>query len=291
MAFPMESPNIIIITGLSGSGMSTALAALEDAGFFCVDNLPVALLPKFLELHRQSMSEATRLAFVMDLREKEFLSRYTHVFAELEGTGYRPELIFLEASEEVLLRRFSETRRKHPLGKGGSVLDGIRIERARLAEVRHISHRVIDTSLYNTHQFKAVVREFAQKAMADSGMRVQVLSFGFKFGLPHDADLVCDVRFLPNPYFAPELKEMHGEMEPVRRHVLDQDVTRRFLAKYLDLLDFLLPLYEAEGKSYLTIAVGCTGGRHRSVTIAGEIHAHLEAAGKPARLAHRDLKT
>ncbi|MFP4474259.1 MAG: RNase adapter RapZ [Desulfatibacillaceae bacterium] len=286
----MERPRIIIITGLSGAGMSTALASLEDHGYFCVDNLPVPLLPKFLELHRESMADTSRLAFGMDLREKAFLSRYRQVFQELENEGYRLEIIFLEASEDVLVRRYSETRRQHPMSAGGGVLDGIRVERERLDEVRSLAHKVIDTSHYNVHELKAMVREHCEKTLTSRGLRVQVLSFGFKFGIPHDADLLCDVRFLPNPHFVPELRPLSGEDEAVRNFVAEREVTRYFLEKYLDLLDFLVPLYEKEGKSYLTIGIGCTGGRHRSVAIARAVYEHLRAMGREVNLAHRDMK-
>ncbi len=280
---------IVILTGLSGSGKSTALAALEDAGFFCVDNLPVALLPKFLELTVQTGSEAARFAFVMDLREKGFLDRYKEVFANLGQKGTALEILFLEASEDVLLQRYQETRRQHPLARGGDVLAGIRLEKERLADVRAIARRVIDTSRTNPHELKKIVRNHLEHLAFSPRMQVSVLSFGFKYGLPRNADLVMDVRFLANPFFVPELSPLSGLDEPVRAFVMERGDTAVFLGKFLDLLDYLLPRYEAEGKAYLTIAVGCTGGRHRSVAVAGAVHQHVLAVYGNAILSHRDL--
>jgi len=280
---------MIIITGLSGSGKSSALAAFEDAGFYCVDNMPVALLPKFVELPLESDSEIAGVAFVMDLREKGFLAKYAAVFAELGQRGYRFEILFLEASDEVLVQRYSATRRQHPMSQGKGVLDGIHAEKNQLSQLRAIADRIIDTSHYTVHELKAIILEIAQKSKKLIPMRIGVISFGFKYGVPHDADLIVDVRFLANPYFVPGLKTLDGEREEIKRFVLSTQEARQFLAKYLDLLDFLIPLYEREGKAYLTVAVGCTGGRHRSVTIARQIYDHIRRPDRQAELVHRDI--
>lgn len=285
-----QSPKIIIITGLSGSGKSTALAALEDCGFFCVDNLPAALLPKFLELQVQTISEVTRFAFVMDLREKDFLARYESVFADLKAQGFSLEIVFLEASEDALLRRYSETRRHHPLSDEKGLLQGIRTEKDRLARLRGIAGRVIDSTKSNVHELKALILELAEKDIRKKRLWINVLSFGFKYGIPRDADLVMDVRFLPNPFFVPELKNQDGQARQVRDFVLDRNETKEFMKKYIDMLDYLVPLYEREGKSYLTLAVGCTGGRHRSVAVADAVYEHLTGFTKNISLAHRDME-
>jgi len=280
---------IVIITGLSGSGKSTAIAAFEDAGFYCVDNMPIDLLPKFLELPIISAPEFAGLAFVMDLREKDFLSRYDSVIESLKQKGYDFEILFLEAGHEILVKRYSETRRHHPLAQEKSLIEGIREEEGRLRELRKAADQVIDTSQYTVHALKSVILEIARKAIKLQPMRVNVQSFGFKYGIPHDADLLIDVRFIGNPHFVPELKDLDGEAEPVKEFVLSRPETRAFLAKYLDLLDFLIPRYEAEGKAYLTVAVGCTGGRHRSVALARAVFEHIRKAGNRVQLVHRDI--
>jgi UPF0042 nucleotide-binding protein len=284
----VKTSNIIIITGRSGSGKSTAIAALEDAGFYCVDNLPVALLPKFLEQGIGNESGLAGFAFVMDLREKDFLSRYSSIFESLRQKDYTLDIIFLEANEEILLRRYSQTRRHHPLARGKSLLEGIRAEEMELRDLRRSSSRVIDTSYSNVHELRSMITDIAKKRVALPPMRIEILSFGFKYGIPNDVDLVIDVRFLSNPYFVPELKPLDGESDAVKKYVLDQPETRTFLQKYLDLLDYLIPLYEKEGKAYLTIAVGCTGGRHRSVTMARVIFEHLDKTVKQIEIFHRD---
>jgi len=281
---------IIIITGHSGSGKSTALAAVEDAGLFCVDNMPVALLPKFLEIPIESDYEIAGLAFVMDLRERAFLSEYPTVLQSLQDTGYRFEIIFLEASEETLVQRYSQTRRHHPLSKNKTLLEGIRAERTQLKALRTIADHIIDTSDYTVHDLKAFMRDIAQKSKKLPAMQINVLSFGFKFGIPYDADLIMDVRFLENPYFVTHLKALDGTDEAVRSYIFNDQNTDQFLKKYLDLLDYLIPLYEKEGKAYLTIAVGCTGGRHRSVTIAQAVFEHIQKSGQHVDILHRDLE-
>jgi UPF0042 nucleotide-binding protein len=280
---------IIVITGLSGSGKSTAISAFEDAGFYCVDNMPVALLPKFLELPIESNSEITGLAFVMDLREKSFLYRYSLVFDSLKKKGYQFKILFLEADEESLLKRYSQTRRHHPLSQDKSLLEGIRIEREQLKELKNTANKIIDTSRYTVHDLKSVINNIAQQNKSVAPMRINILSFGFKYGTPHDASLIMDVRFLANPYFVPELKDFNGKSQEIKNYVLNNDEARRFTKKYLDLLDYLIPLYEKEGKAYLTIAVGCTGGRHRSVTIAEALFEHIKKPGRQIMVTHRDI--
>jgi len=286
----MKDFNVIIITGLSGSGKSTALNALEDVEFFCVDNMPVQLLPKFLELRSWGVSEVQKFAFVMDLREKEFVEKHQEIFQQLRDEGYHLEVIFLKAAEDVLLKRYSETRRQHPVSKGKSLLENIRSEKEQLKQLQEFADKIIDTTTLTVHQLKDAMIQYAHRSVQTERMRIAVLSFGFKYGIPLDADLLVDVRFIPNPYFVPELKKLDGKDEQVGRFVKSQTQTQEFLNKYFSLLEYLIPLYEKEGKAYLTIAVGCTGGRHRSVTIAEEILEHLKGLGKDVSLTHRDIE-
>jgi UPF0042 nucleotide-binding protein len=280
---------IIIITGLAGSGKSTAMAALEDAGFYCVDNMPVALLPKFLQLPIESNTEIAGIGLVMDLREKGFLSKYSEVFESLKKKGHQFEILFLEAKEDVLVQRYSATRRQHPLSQGKSLLEGIRTERQQLEDLRAVSDKIIDTSNYNVHELKLKISEVARKSKKIGAMRIQIVSFGFKHGVPLDADLVIDVRFLINPYFVSELKHLDGEDSKIQDFILSHEDTRVFLNKYLDLLDYLIPMYEKEGKAYLTVAIGCTGGRHRSVTIGRTIFDHIRKTRNQTEIVHRDI--
>ena len=280
---------IIIITGLSGSGKSTAIAAYEDAGFYCVDNMPVALLPKFLEIPVESVTEISGLAFVMDLREKGFVSTCTSVFESLRQKGYKFEILFFEADENVLLQRYSQTRRHHPLSEGKSLIESIRAEKKQLEGLKKAADNVINTSRYNEHKLKSVIFDIEQKTKQMKLMTISVQSFGYKYGVPLDADLLIDVRFLINPYFVPELKELDGESARIKKYILDHGETKTFLHKYLSLLDYLIPLYENEGKAYLTIAIGCTGGHHRSVTIAREIFEHINKRYKQIKITHRDI--
>jgi UPF0042 nucleotide-binding protein len=282
-----EKLKIIIITGLSGSGKSTALAAFEDAGFYCVDNMPVSLLPDFLQL---PLTKAfTGLAFVMDLRERDFLDRYAAVFDGLAQQGYRFEIIFFEADENTLLRRYSQTRRFHPLARNKGVLEGIRSERRKMTPLRQAARQVIDTSSYTVHELKSRIFDIAREKETRIPLRINVLSFGFKYGLPRDADLVMDVRFIDNPYFVPALKPLDGRAPEIQDYVLNREITRRFIEKYTGLLDYLIPLYEKEGKAYLSIAIGCTGGRHRSVAVACKIFEHIKPRNRWVYLLHRDI--
>lgn len=285
----MKNLKIFIITGLSGSGKSTVIAAFEDAGFYCVDNMPVALLTSFLKLPIKSSDEIAGLAFVMDLREKNFLSVYKSVFDSIRQNGYYFEILFLEADEEILLQRFSQTRRHHPLSHGKTLIENIRIEKEQLKDLKTASDRVIDTSRHSVHELKAIISDIAYKCKNISPMTVHILSFGYKYGIPIDSDLIIDVRFLTNPYFKPELRDLNGENKKVKDFVLKSRQTKTFLKKYLELLDYLIPLYEKEGKAYLTISIGCTGGRHRSVAIAGYVYKHLEKTGIRISISHRDI--
>lgn len=285
----MKDVRIIVVTGLSGSGKSTALAAFEDAGCYCVDNLPVTLLPKLLELPLDSEAAVTGLVFVMDLREKGFVQRYPAVFATLRQRGIAPEVIFLEAEEPVLVQRYSTTRRQHPLGQDRPLREAIAEEAALLAPLRAAAARIIDTTHLNVHQLKALMFDTARQGARPAPLNIHVISFGFKHGLPHEADLVVDVRFLTNPFFDQALRHLDGDSEPIRRFVHGDPEADEFLGRYLDLLDYLIPLYEKEGKAYLTIAVGCTGGRHRSVVMARAIFEQLQTRGRRVSLAHRDI--
>ena len=265
------------------------MAALEDAGFYCVDNMPVALLPKFLELPMGSNLEIAGIAMVMDLREKSFLSEYTSVLEDLKRRGYQIEILFLEADEQVLVQRYSTTRRQHPLSQDKSLLEGIRTEKEQLNQLRSVADRIIDTSNFNVHELKAYILDLAQKSKKLALMRINIISFGFKYGVPPEADLLIDVRFLANPYFIPELKSLDGKTQEIKDFILKKSETRKFLKKFFNFIDYLLPLYEKEGKSYLTLAIGCTGGRHRSVTIAQTIYDHVSSTRKHTQMTHRDI--
>ncbi len=281
--------SITIVTGRSGSGKSTVLAAFEDSGYYCVDNLPVALLPSFLDLPMDNADAFAGLVFGMDLRESGFVRQVESVLDTLKAKKFRFRILFLEADEKILLQRYSQTRRKHPLAIDKSVHDAILAEVPLLAALRDKADHIIDTSELNVHELKAIIRAMAGAGAGRSAMRVQVISFGFKHGLPMHADLVMDVRFLKNPYFVEALRPLSGKTEKIRSFVLNNDQTGLFLRKYFDLLDILIPQYEHEGKSYLSIAIGCTGGRHRSVVIAEKLHQHLAEQGLSVALFHRDI--
>jgi UPF0042 nucleotide-binding protein len=285
----MDKSSIIIITGLSGSGKSTVLAALEDAGYFCIDNLPVLLLEKFLELYSESASEVKKIALCMDLREREFVDRYEAVFDQLGDAGFRLEIIFLEASDEVLIKRYSQTRRHHPVSKGKSLPDSIQAERELLRGLRDRADKVVETSDFTVHQLRDTILRHAVQDVEGQRMQVRILSFGFKYGLPLEADLLIDVRFMPNPYFVAALKKLDGKDEQVKQYIKQWPETTEFFDRYFSLIEYLLPLYEKEGKAYLTLAVGCTGGRHRSVVIAEEMLVHLKGMGREVTLTHRDI--
>ncbi len=289
-AYSMKHLDLIVVTGLSGSGKSTAIDALEDVGYFCVDNMPLALVIEFLRLRSASGTEVQRIALGMDLRQQDFMERFQSVFEELDKEGYRPQLLFFEASEEALLKRYSETRRQHPLSPGGSLLDGIRLERRKLEVLKSSADRIIDTSHFTVHELKELMIRHANRNLPTERMRIGLVSFGFKYGVPLESDLLVDVRFIPNPYFVPELRDLDGLNEHVRDFILKWPETREFISRYGRLLEYLVPFYEKEGKSYLTVAVGCTGGRHRSVTVAAELHRLLQKSGGDVSLSHRDLE-
>lgn len=285
----MKDVRLVFLSGPSGAGKSTAVKALEDLGYFCVDNIPVALLTKFVELIRSS-EEINRVGVVVDVRERGFLKSFARVYEELKEMGFVAELVFLEASDEALARRFSETRRRHPLAESAHPLEGIRRERELLKEVKALADRVIDTTSFNVHQLRDFIKEYYAGPRNRERLSVNVVSFGFRHGIPTDADLVMDVRFLPNPYFVDELKDLDGKTDQVRSFVLEKEETREFLSRFKSLLDYLVPLYMKEGKSYLTIALGCTGGKHRSVAVADELSGALRAEGLPVKERHRDVK-
>ena len=286
----LRHPRVVIITGLSGSGKSTAIRALEDLGYFCIDNLPVPLLPKVLELSNSgpSRQEWKRLAFVVDTRDHVHLDQADATLDQLHGEGIEVQILFLEAHEDVLVRRFSETRRRHPLSPTGNVRDGIRLERDHLENLRRRATLVVDTSQHTVHTLKALVQDHFSGS-ADPPFSIPILSFGFKYGLPLECDLLFDLRFLPNPYFIEELRPQTGLDEPVRQFVQSLPEATRFLSLFQEISEFLLPLYEREGKSYLTIGIGCTGGKHRSVVMTESIAESLSAHGWNTAVKHRDV--
>ncbi|HEY5599995.1 MAG TPA: RNase adapter RapZ, partial [Candidatus Manganitrophaceae bacterium] len=272
----VKNVRLVIISGMSGSGKSYAIKYFEDLGFFCIDNLPPQLLPKFVELCSQSRNDITKAALGVDIRERDFLGNFLNVFDQLQEEGYPMELLFLEAKDEVLLRRFSETRRPHPLAKGGSVVEGIRLEREKLSGLKKRADKILDTSDYNVHQLKEVITRYYLEKEEDAHLNISLISFGYKFGIPYDLDLLFDVRFLRNPNFEIDLKPLTGEDPRVLNYITDFPETKAFLDKIYGFLDFLIPLYEKEGKSYLTIGVGCTGGRHRSVAVVNLLKGYLK---------------
>jgi UPF0042 nucleotide-binding protein len=281
---------IVVITGMSGSGKSTAVRALEDEGFYCIDNLPVRLFRQFVELIEKSGETFKGVVLVTDIRGRDLSTGIVESFRELRSVGHKLEVFFLDASDEVLIRRFAETRRRHPADEQCSVPEGIRIERERLAALRQNATSILDTSEFNVHQLKEQVIRIVRGEQGSSHFILEVVSFGFRYGVPLDASLVMDVRFLPNPHFIPELR-LHSGLEPqVRDFVLGQPDTTGFLEHFFRLLNFLVPAYRREGKSYLTIAIGCTGGRHRSVAIAQTSASRLEAQGLKVRISHRDIE-
>jgi UPF0042 nucleotide-binding protein len=279
--------HIVVITGMSGAGRSSALRVLEDLGYFCVDNLPPALAPQLVEL---LTGELSQVGFGVDVRTGGFLEGAERVFEQLEELGHDTEVIFLDCADEVLVRRFSETRRPHPLAPGADVQAGIRAERERLASLRIRARHVIDTTDTSVHDLRRSLIDYIARGGSRPKMAIRVVSFGFKYGLPVDADLVFDLRFLPNPHFVPELKPQTGLEEEVAAYVLGAEPTQELLADLRTLLSHTVPRYEREGKAYLTIAVGCTGGRHRSVAVAEELGGWLRGDGRDAIVAHRDVE-
>ncbi len=286
----MKNIRIVIVTGLSGSGKSTVLRALEDIGFFCVDNLPVSLLPKLLDLQLERADEISRIALVMDVREKHFLDRYGEIFSGLKSRGYLIEILFLEAADETLLHRFSETRRSHPLSDRRTVSESIHLEREKLRDLKAMADMVVDTSLYNVHQLKSLIQRYYSSPSEGKNLIVNLISFGYRYGLPPDADIVLDARFLPNPYFVPGLKEFDGNNPKIVDWVMGWEESRKFLDEIFALMAFLTPLYEKEGKAYLTIALGCTGGNHRSVVMVNALGRFFSERNYRVNLHHRDIQ-
>jgi UPF0042 nucleotide-binding protein len=280
--------DIVVVTGLSGAGKSTAIKVFEDLGYYCVDNLPPVLLPKFVEVVSEARGDGARIALGVDVRGKEFLPDLSRVLEELREGKNAVHVLFLDAADEALVRRFSETRRRHPLPAREGAKGAIRRERRILSPLREMADTVIDTSPFTVHQLRdALVRRFRREG-AD-GLQVNVISFGYRHGLPGEADMVLDVRFLPNPNFVPALKRHTGLDRRVREYVLRARPTRMFLRRASELLLFLLPLYRKEGKAYFTLGVGCTGGRHRSVAVAEAIGEMLRKKDGAAVVVHRDL--
>lgn len=290
---PGSISRLIIITGMSGAGKSSAINVFEDLGFFCVDNLPIILLPKFAEVVAQSGGRINKVALGIDVREGGFLDSLFNTLKELSDLQIKYEVLFLEASTEVLLHRFSETRRRHPLdieGKESSIMEGINKERTLLTEIKAKADKIIDTTNLNAKELRDTITE-SFFSVSDTSRKIQIslVSFGYKYGVPLDADLVLDVRFLPNPHYVDELKPYTGNDSKVKDFVLNNPVTHKFLRKYFNLLKFLIPHYIKEGKTYLTIAIGCTGGKHRSVAVTNELEKYLTGRNYDVKVKHRDV--
>ncbi|RJP68889.1 MAG: RNase adapter RapZ [Candidatus Abyssobacteria bacterium SURF_17] len=285
----MRRSHFVVVTGLSGAGKSQAIKCLEDVGFFCVDNLPTMLIPKFAEVCTESGGRLKRVALGIDIREGGFLNRLFDELKFLRKNQFSYEILFLEARTDVLLNRYSETRRKHPLSGHSSLLAAIEGERRKMARLRGVADYIIDTSDINIHQLKdRLVKIFS--AGDSRALSANVISFGYRFGVPAEVDMVFDVRFLPNPNYVPRLKASTGNEKKVSDYVLRSPVSRQFIEKVQELMDFLLPQFEHEGKSYLTVAFGCTGGRHRSVVLANELGRFLKKKGIDTNVSHRDIR-
>jgi RNase adapter protein RapZ len=287
---PDRKPNprqLVILTGLSGSGKRSVLNTFEDLGYYCVDNLPVALIPMFSELYEGGRGEVERAALLVDAREGAQIDRLPGIYRKLSSER-AATLVFIEASDGALQRRFSETRRPHPLGQGVSIAEGIREERRRMAPIRRLADVIIDTTKFNVHELRQLIIDRFQNP-GRRPLLVSVVSFGFRYGIPADADLVFDVRFLPNPHFVPRLRPFSGKDPRVARYIRSFPQTGEFLRRIESLLAYLIPHYIREGKSYLTVALGCTGGRHRSVALAEVIRRSLQRKGYAAKVVHRDL--
>jgi len=278
---------LVVITGLSGSGKATALKAFEDLGYYAVDNMPIELIPKFAELAKDS-SHVRRAALVIDIREGEQLAQFPALLERLRRRA-PATLVYLEADDATLARRFSETRRPHPLGTGASVMKSVKRERELLAPIREVANHIIDTSKFNVHELREVIGEKFSGGRSESSIRIDINSFGYRHGVPPDSDLVFDVRFLPNPNYIPAFKNLTGRHPSVARYIRSFPQTQEFIDRISELLVYLIPHYIREGKSYLTIGFGCTGGHHRSVMIAGEIRKRLARAGFKVKETHRDI--
>lgn len=279
---------LLVITGLSGAGKTQALQSLEDQGYFCIDNLPPAFIVKFVELCAQSQGKVSKAAIVCDLRGGEFFTSLTEALRDLEREGFHYEMLFLEASDETLVRRYKESRRRHPLSPQGRLLEGIYEERKQLEELRGQAHNIIDTSNLLSQQLRRKIIELYGEEQGPGQLAVSVISFGFKYGVPLDADLIIDVRFLPNPFYVEDLRPLTGEHPLVQKYIFDNPVAQEFMKRYLYLLEYILPYYVKEGKSHLVIGVGCTGGQHRSVAIAERVGSFLKEQKFTASVKHRD---
>jgi UPF0042 nucleotide-binding protein len=282
--------DIMIITGLSGAGKTEAVRSFEDMGFFCVDNLPPTLMPKFAELCAQTDGRINKIAMVVDIRGGEFFESIFTTLETLERMGFTYAILFLEASDDVLVRRFKETRRRHPLSPEGGILDGIRAERRRLEELRGSATKIIDTSALTARELRNELIKYYDDTDGKPRLITTVVSFGFKYGIPMDADMVIDVRFLPNPHYVDSLRLSTGDDPQVKEYIMKWPISRHFLEELLGFIDFLLPNYEKEGRAHLAIAIGCTGGRHRSVAIANEVGAFLREKGFKTVVEHRDIE-
>lgn len=285
----MKELKLVIVTGLSGAGKTQAMHSLEDFGFFCVDNIPPALIPKFAELCSQTAGEINRVALAVDIRGGEFFADLFGVLEQLDSLGIKYEILFLEASDETLVRRFKESRRRHPLSEHGELLQGIQEERVRLQDLRGKAQRIIDTSNLSIKELKDELNNLFGDITDTSSLLITLTSFGYKYGLPLDSDLVMDVRFLPNPYYDSALRCFTGNDPPIQEYVLKSEATIEFIKKFCELIEFLIPHYIREGKTSLVIAVGCTGGKHRSVALANRIGEILRSKDYRAKVRHRDI--
>lgn len=286
----MENFRLVIITGMSGAGKTQVMRTMEDLGYFCVDNLPPMLIPKFAELCFQSGGKVNRIALVVDIRGGEFFDTLIQVLESMEAQGYLYEILFLEASDETLIRRYKETRRRHPMAPHGRISEGIIRERDRLEHIRGKATHILDTSDLSTSQLREKIMNLFASEREDTRIAITVVSFGFKYGIPLDADMVFDVRFLPNPFYVESLRRKSGEVPEVSEYIWKWPVTQQFMEKLTGLIDFLVPNYIKEGKSQLIIAIGCTGGLHRSVFVANKIYENLKIKGYKANVEHRDIK-
>lgn len=282
---PRPEERLVFLTGISGAGKSAAMACLEDMGFYCADNVPTVLIPDFVRVVRERREQIPRVALVVDVRERVFLSDFLPIVEKLKGDAPKPEILFLDASDEVLLRRFSETKRPHPLALDSRALDGIKQERELLADVRNAADIIIDSSNFNHYQLRDHLMTVFR---AGHKLVVSVVSFGYKYGIPLDADLIFDVRFLRNPYYVPSLKPLTGESESVDRYVFEPEEAQRFFDMLVSFVREMLPRYLKEGKAYLNIGIGCTGGKHRSVAVAKRLAAAVDGPDWLVTLTHRD---